>query len=93
MNVALVESTCCAERLAAVEERIAAACRRAGRPRREVTLVAVTKKVSPELAALLPNLGVLDLGESRPQELVAQSGGVAEDGALASHRPSATEQD
>src|SRR5581483_723258 len=25
--------------------------------------------VSPEVAALLPNLGVVDLGESRPQEL------------------------
>jgi pyridoxal phosphate enzyme (YggS family) len=34
-----------------------------------VTLVAVTKTVSPEIAALLPALGILDLGESRPQEL------------------------
>jgi hypothetical protein len=34
-----------------------------------VTLVAVTKTVSAEIAALLPSLGVLDLGESRPQEL------------------------
>src|SRR5947209_19699658 len=57
------------QRLAAVEERIAAACRRAGRPREQVTLVAVTKTVSPEVAALLPGLGVPDLGESRPQEL------------------------
>lgn len=57
------------QRLAAVEERIAAACRRAGRRREEVTLIAVTKTVSPEVAGLLPNLGVLDLGESRPQEL------------------------
>src|SRR3954468_6236423 len=58
-----------AARLAAAEERIAAACRRAGRDRSEVTLVAVTKTVGPEIAALLPGLGVLDLGESRPQEL------------------------
>src|SRR6266581_3920282 len=57
------------DRLAAVEERIAAACARAGRSRSEVTLVAVTKTVSAELAACLPGLGVLDLGESRPQEL------------------------
>jgi pyridoxal phosphate enzyme (YggS family) len=56
------------QRLAAVEERIATACRRAGR-REEVTLIAVTKTVSPEIAALLPNLGIFDLGESRPQEL------------------------
>jgi pyridoxal phosphate enzyme (YggS family) len=56
-------------RLDAVEERLAAACRRAGRERGAVTLVAVTKTVSPEVAALLPSLGIRDLGESRPQEL------------------------
>jgi pyridoxal phosphate enzyme (YggS family) len=56
-------------RLALVEERILAACERAGRPRGDVTLVAVTKTVGPELAALLPGLGVHDLGENRPQEL------------------------
>ena len=58
-----------AENLAVVEERLGAACRRAGRTRREVTVVAVTKTVSAEVAALLPGLGVHDLGESRPQEL------------------------
>jgi pyridoxal phosphate enzyme (YggS family) len=58
-----------AQRLNVVDKRIQAACRRAGRPRSEVTLVAVTKTVSAEIAALLPSLGVLDLGESRPQEL------------------------
>jgi len=58
-----------AQRLAAVEARIDAACRRAGRQRAEVTLVAVTKTVSPAVAALLPPLGVVNLGESRPQEL------------------------
>ncbi len=57
------------ERLAEVEERLRAACRRAGRARNEVTLVAVTKTVSAETAALLPGLGACDLGESRPQEL------------------------
>jgi pyridoxal phosphate enzyme (YggS family) len=58
-----------ADRLAAVEGRLTAACRRAGRSRGEVRLVAVTKTVSPAVAALLPGLGVADLGESRPQEL------------------------
>ena len=57
------------ENLDAVEERIVAACARAGRQRSEVTMVAVTKSVSVEVAALLPELGVCDLGESRPQEL------------------------
>src|SRR5438309_6168920 len=58
-----------AANLAQIEDRLRAACARVGRDRREVTLVAVTKTVSPEVAALLPGLGVLDLGESRPQEL------------------------
>jgi PLP dependent protein len=58
-----------AERLNAIEQRLGAACRRAGRQRGEVTLVAVTKSATVEAAALLPGLGVPDLGESRPQEL------------------------
>jgi pyridoxal phosphate enzyme (YggS family) len=58
-----------AANLAAVEDRLNAACRRAGRARSEVTLVAVTKTLSAETAALLPGLGMHDLGESRPQEL------------------------
>jgi pyridoxal phosphate enzyme (YggS family) len=57
------------DRLAAVEERIRAACKRANRARDQVTLVAVTKSASIEAAAMLPELGVKDLGESRPQEL------------------------
>jgi PLP dependent protein len=56
-------------RLEHVEERIRAACERGGRARSDVTLVAVTKSVSAEVAALLPGLGIVDLGESRPQEL------------------------
>jgi PLP dependent protein len=58
-----------ASRLQTVEERLRAACRRADRDRAEVTLVAVTKTVPPEVAAELVRLGVTDLGESRPQEL------------------------
>jgi pyridoxal phosphate enzyme (YggS family) len=56
-------------RLAEIRQRIAAACARAGRRPDEVTLIAVTKTVGADVAALLPELGVLDLGESRPQEL------------------------
>jgi pyridoxal phosphate enzyme (YggS family) len=58
-----------AANLAAVEGRLRAACARAGRDRSEVALVAVTKTVSAEVARLLPELGVFDLGENRPQEL------------------------
>lgn len=56
-------------RLAELEGRLRAACRRSGRTRGEVTLVAVTKTVPVEVAALLHRLGVQHLGESRPQEL------------------------
>jgi pyridoxal phosphate enzyme (YggS family) len=58
-----------ADNLHRVEERIVAACRRVGRPRDEVTLVAVTKTVPVEIAAILPELDAFDLAESRPQEL------------------------
>ncbi len=58
-----------ADRLHAVEERLTAACRRAGRDRADVTLVAVTKTVGLDTARQLAALGVRDLGESRPQEL------------------------
>jgi pyridoxal phosphate enzyme (YggS family) len=57
------------ENLARIEQRLRSACARAGRTRECVTLVAVTKTVSADVAALLPELGVRDLGENRPQEL------------------------
>lgn len=66
-------------RLAALEERIEAACRRAGRPRSEITLVAVTKSVTASVAAVLPELGVIDLGESRPQELWRKAAALSKD--------------
>jgi pyridoxal phosphate enzyme (YggS family) len=68
VNVPAVQAIL-AERLAEVEARLERAARRSGRTRRDVRLVAVTKTVNAELAALLPSLGVLDLGENRPQEL------------------------
>ena len=37
-------------------------------------MVAVTKTISAETAALLPELGLLDLGENRPQELWHKAG-------------------
>ncbi|QDU22633.1 YggS family pyridoxal phosphate-dependent enzyme [Urbifossiella limnaea] len=58
-----------AERLAAVRGRIAGAARRAGRDPAAVTLVAVTKTVTPAVAAVVFELGAADLGEGRPQEL------------------------
>jgi PLP dependent protein len=57
------------ERIATVNARIAAAAARSGRRRDDVTLVAVTKYSSPDIAALVWDLGLRDFGESRPQEL------------------------
>jgi pyridoxal phosphate enzyme (YggS family) len=73
VETALVKSLL-ADKLGAVEARIQAACRRAARPRDEVILVAVTKTVSVEVAALLPELGVIDLGENRPQAFWSRAG-------------------
>jgi pyridoxal phosphate enzyme (YggS family) len=57
-----------AQNLAEVDLRIAAACEAAGRARAEVTLIAVTKTWPATDAALLRDLGVLDLAENRDQE-------------------------
>ncbi|MCW5936019.1 MAG: YggS family pyridoxal phosphate-dependent enzyme [Fimbriimonadaceae bacterium] len=60
------------ERLAAVEARVADACRTAGRPRDSVTLVAVTKTVSAEDISVAYALGLRDFGESRLQEALTK---------------------
>jgi len=59
-----------AEALARVEASIAAACDRAGRSRREVRLVAVTKRVPEDLVSAAAAAGVRDFGENYLQELV-----------------------
>lgn len=66
------------ERLAQVTDRIAAACRRVDRDPTEVTLLTVTKTVSPRVAAAMAALGVHDLGESRPQELWRKAEAITE---------------
>ncbi|HET6563285.1 MAG TPA: YggS family pyridoxal phosphate-dependent enzyme [Marmoricola sp.] len=58
--------------LAAVERRIATACDAAGRSRDGVTLVVVTKFFPASDVALLHDLGVRHVGESRHQEAVAK---------------------
>jgi pyridoxal phosphate enzyme (YggS family) len=57
-----------AGRLATVRERIAAACRSAGRDPGEVTLIAVTKTFPASDVRLLAGLGVRDVGENKDQE-------------------------
>jgi pyridoxal phosphate enzyme (YggS family) len=62
-----------AQHLADVEERIAAACRAAGRDRDDVQLIAVTKTFPASDVALLHALGVRDMGENRDQEAAAKA--------------------
>jgi PLP dependent protein len=54
-----------AANLAAVEARILAACRAAGRSRSEITVVAVTKTFPASDVGHLAHLGVRDVGENR----------------------------
>lgn len=54
--------------LARVQARIETACREAGRPVNDVTLVVVTKTYPASDLALLAELGVRDVGENRDQE-------------------------
>ena len=57
-----------ASRLARIEERISAAAARSGRPRDEVTLVAVSKTFPATAIDEAVLAGVTDIGENRVQE-------------------------
>jgi pyridoxal phosphate enzyme (YggS family) len=57
-----------ASNLAAVRERIAAACVASGRSPSEITLIAVTKTYPASDVLELLRLGVRDIGENRDQE-------------------------
>ena len=59
--------------LAALEQRLSAACEAAGRSRDEVVLVAVTKTHPASDVAVLRDLGVRDVGENRDQEARAKA--------------------
>jgi pyridoxal phosphate enzyme (YggS family) len=61
------------ENLNGIRSRIVAAARRSGRTADQITLVAVTKYVTPDIAGQLVTAGCKDLGESRPQELWAKA--------------------
>ncbi len=56
------------DNIAAVEERIARACERAGRAREDVMLVAVSKTFPAEFVDEAIAAGVTDIGENRVQE-------------------------
>lgn len=66
------------QNLASVRRRIEAACQRSGRDPASVTLVAVTKYAELEWIRSLVGLGVAELGENRPQQLVQRAGQISE---------------
>lgn len=57
------------ENLKQVEENIQIACKNAGRDRREVTLIAVSKTKPVEMLQTIYNLGSRDFGENKVQEM------------------------
>jgi PLP dependent protein len=67
-----------AENRSAVRRRIVAACERADRDPTGVTLVAVTKYARLEWVRELVRQGEIELGESRPQQLVARAAELSE---------------
>jgi pyridoxal phosphate enzyme (YggS family) len=65
--------TALGENLERLEESIAQACRRAGRPRREVELMAVSKTYPASTVIEAAELGLRLFGENRVQEFAAKS--------------------
>ncbi|HEV2383218.1 MAG TPA: YggS family pyridoxal phosphate-dependent enzyme [Terriglobia bacterium] len=66
------------ENIARVQERIADACRRAGRRREQVRLVAVSKTVAAGVIREAYEAGLRDFGENRVQEASAKRGALAD---------------
>ncbi|HYP06716.1 MAG TPA: YggS family pyridoxal phosphate-dependent enzyme, partial [Bryobacteraceae bacterium] len=65
------------QRLDAVEERIQAACRRSGRRRDAITLIAVTKVFPASAICEAYDLGLRDFGENYVQEFAGKAPEVA----------------
>lgn len=68
------------DNLARVEEQLCAACAAAGRQRDEITLMAVTKTVAPELINAVLDAGVTCIGENRVQEYLQKRDALHLDG-------------
>lgn len=67
------------ENMAETEEKIAEACKRAGRDRSEVTLIAVSKTKPVEMLREAYDAGARDFGENRVQELMEKMPSMPED--------------
>jgi len=74
VRMSLSQTVLLKHNLRRVQDRIAAACLRANRSVNDVTLVAVTKYAELDWVRSLMELGVTNLGENRPQQLVARAG-------------------
>lgn len=57
------------ENLKKVEDNVDAACKKAGRSRDEVTLIAVSKTKPVEMLSTIYNQGIRDFGENKVQEM------------------------
>lgn len=57
------------ENLAEVEERIRNACKKSGRSRDDVTLIAVSKTKPVSMIQEVMEEGIIDFGENKPQEM------------------------
>jgi PLP dependent protein len=77
VNSTLVRPDEVADRLAAVQQRVADAAGRSGRPPSAVRLVVVTKGVPPPVMQAVLDAGAADLGENRAQELLAKASELA----------------
>ena len=75
-----VDERCVLDNLQRVEEALCAACAAAGRRRDEVTLMAVTKTVAPELINVALKAGITCIGENRVQEYLAKRDALLLDG-------------
>lgn len=60
------------ENLMEVESRVQAACKRAGRPREDVLLIAVSKTKPVELIREIMETGTKDFGENKVQEMCSK---------------------
>ncbi|HAM12672.1 MAG TPA: YggS family pyridoxal phosphate-dependent enzyme [Microbacterium sp.] len=67
-----------ADRLASIDDRIAAAARQAGRSPEDITRIVVTKFHPASLVEELYGLGVRDVGENRVQEVLEKVVGVGD---------------
>jgi pyridoxal phosphate enzyme (YggS family) len=62
----------------AISARVAAACERAGRPPREVTILAVAKTQPAEAVREAFAAGAIDIGENYAQELTSKQGALGD---------------